>query len=298
MTGGARLTIVACVLVAARANGNEPPCSAPLPTVDAIGQCLGASLRNPGPWSVLATTPSARLVRAGNPQGPEVFVVARRGSGWAAVAAVNFEHGHAEVRAGTASETSIGAQVVARFEVHGEDAVDTRVARDPDALDTVAVASERSIFCVIGGRCLIVTTDCQATHTITKRERTITDEKGQFAGHVQLGADGVVTLTTEALHDPARLCERPAATQRLWTEPAADAPRWTPLRVCTVVAPRAYFRDPLALTPLRACVLKGDRVEVSARGDEDANYVVARYQGAQKLTIGVLEAKSLACAAK
>ncbi len=287
------LAVLAAAASPARAGEREPPCGAPLPTVDAVGQCLGASVRNPGPWSVLATTPSARLVRAGNPLGPTVFVVAMRGSGWAAVAEVESEPGQgprrAELRAGAAAETSIGAHVVTRFDVHVDDERDA----------AVELAGERSILCVIDGRCLDVTTDCQATRTTGKDSRSVGQAQGRVSGRAQLGADGLVTLTALTVDDPARLCARSPAAQRLWSEPpaAADRPRWTAPRACTVVAARAYFRDPLALTPLRAYVLAGDRVEVSDRGDGDPSYVVARYQGAKKLTIGVLDAKSLDCAA-
>lgn len=306
------LAALPLVLAATPARADEPelPCAAPLPTVEAVGQCLGAALLNGGPWSILATTPSARLVRAGNAQGPTVYVVAKRADGWAAVAEVEYEQGHghrhAELSAGTASETTVGTHVVARFDVYVDGEI-TRGASLPgkdDATETTTVESERSIFCVIGGRCVTVMTGCQALRTVDEADfAKVKEQHGHLRGRAQLGADGVVTVMTSARQDKAGLCQLderpPPLTQRLWSEPpaAADTPRWTAPRVCTVIAERAHFVDAEQRAPARAYVVKGDRVEVTPRAEANRNYVVARFRGPTKLTIGLLEAKSLDCKA-
>ena len=289
------------------ADDDELPCAAPLPTVEAVGQCLGASVFNGGPWSILATTPSARLVRAGNERGPTVFVVALRAGGWAAVDEVEYEQGnsqrHGELRAGTASETTVGAHVVARFDVHVDDEIvgNAQLRGDPDARKTTTIARERSVFCVIGGRCVSVMTSCQAALTVENADyETVKQQHGRFTGRVQLGADGVVTLATVKLQDKAQLCDladEAKSPQRLWSEPPApaDTPRWTAPRLCTVTAARAHFVDAMDATALRAYVVKGDRVEVTPRAESDRDYVVARYHGTKTLTVGLLEAKSLDC---
>jgi hypothetical protein len=246
-------------------------------------------------------------VRAGNELGPTVYVVAKRAGGWAAVDEVEYEQGqaqrHGELHAGTASETTIGAHVVARFDVHVDDEIvgNGEVRGDPDARATTTIARERSVFCVIGGRCVTVLTSCRAALTVENHDyETIKEQHGRFTGSAQLTADGAVTLTAIKLQDRAQLCdltEAPKSPQRLWSEPPAlaDTPRWTPPRVCTVTAVRAHFVDANDHTPLRAYVVKGDRVEVTPRADEDRRYVVARYRGPKTLTIGLLEDKSLDC---
>ncbi|HEX4457853.1 MAG TPA: hypothetical protein VIA18_07770, partial [Polyangia bacterium] len=205
--------------------------------------------------------------------------------------------------AGTASETTVGAHVVARFDVHVDDEIvgNAEVRGDPDAMETRTIARERSIFCVIGGRCVSVMRSCQATLTVANSDyKTLKEQHGRFTGRAQLGADGIVTLTNVQRHDKAQLCDvgdETKSSQRLWSEPPApaDTPRWTPPRACTVTAARAHFVDGKDLTPLRAYVVKGDRVEVTPRAEEDRDYVVARYRGAKTLTIGLVEAKSLDC---
>lgn len=291
------LVCLALVMWAAPARADdgdkEPPCAAPLPTIEAVGQCLGASLADGGPWSILATTPSARLVRVGNEPGAAVYVVAMRAGGWAAVTEVASGRRHAELRAGAASETSLGAHVVARFDVHTDD----ERRDEAGARATTRVAGERSIFCVVDGRCVSVMTACQAARTTDSGATR--EQRGRWLARAQLGADGRVSTTTPTADDPARLCERPSASQRLWSEPpaAADRPRWTAPRACTVSAERAHFVDAQTLTPLRAYVVKGDRVEVTPRVARDPRYVVARFRGPTKLTVGLLEVARLDCKA-
>jgi hypothetical protein len=63
----------------------------------------------------------------------------------------------------------------------------------------------------------------------------------------------------------------------------------------TVAADKAHFLDVRELTPLHAYVQKGDRVEVTRPDWDNARYLVARYQGAKKMTVGLLDGRGLSC---
>lgn len=73
--------------------------------------------------------------------------------------------------------------------------------------------------------------------------------------------------------------------------------RPAPLKRCAVTAPKlAFHAADESLT--RAYLVAGDRVDAIERHEADSEFVVARFVGKKKTTIGLLEKSGLACTGK
>lgn len=155
----------------------------------------------------------AHVLRAGNGQQTDTFVVVENGGGLRAVAELFYEQQHgmreSEISDPALALTTVGDARVLRIDFHATSDTQEAGTGGESYLDGTETA-----VCILDGKpgCPVETyTVCDATNTDSSGNET----KGTATATVAIGADGTVTVTSGTDTGDDKSCEIATGTTRL-----------------------------------------------------------------------------------